>query len=85
MAASNHRAASGARLGRAKGTTDSGSTFGSPPADRTVPDREQIARLAYQFWEERGRPEDSPEVDWFRAEQQLLLKRRSAAAGQETS
>ncbi len=30
---------------------------------------EFVAKLAYQFWEERGRPCGSPEVDWFRAEQ----------------
>jgi hypothetical protein len=30
-----------------------------------------IAKLAYQFWLERGSPEGSPEADWFRAE--LLL------------
>jgi len=31
----------------------------------------QIEKLAYQFWEERGRPLDSPEEDWFRAEREL--------------
>ena len=30
-----------------------------------------IARVAYKLWEERGRPEGSPEVDWFEAERQL--------------
>jgi hypothetical protein len=30
---------------------------------------EFVAKLAYQYWEERGRPFGSPEVDWFRAEQ----------------
>lgn len=29
---------------------------------------EFVAKLAYSFWEERGRPYGSPEVDWFRAE-----------------
>jgi hypothetical protein len=29
---------------------------------------EFVAKLAYQLWEERGRPLGSPEVDWFRAE-----------------
>ena len=29
---------------------------------------EFVAKLAYQLWEERGRPFGSPEVDWFRAE-----------------
>ena len=31
----------------------------------------QIEKLAYQFWEERGRPSGSSEEDWFRAEQEL--------------
>ncbi len=30
---------------------------------------EFVAKLAYKFWEERGRPLGSPEVDWFAAEQ----------------
>ena len=32
---------------------------------------ERIRDLAYRFWEERGRPEGSPELDWYRAEQEL--------------
>ena len=28
----------------------------------------EIAMLAYQYWEQRGRPIGSPEVDWYRAE-----------------
>ncbi|HTZ57943.1 MAG TPA: DUF2934 domain-containing protein [Acidobacteriaceae bacterium] len=35
------------------------------------PTREEIARLAEKFWMERGQPEGSPELDWFRAEQEL--------------
>ena len=31
----------------------------------------QIALLAYQYWEERGRPLGSPEVDWFRATEEM--------------
>jgi hypothetical protein len=31
----------------------------------------EITQLAHQLWIERGCPEGSPEVDWFRAEQQL--------------
>ncbi len=30
-----------------------------------------VERLAYQLWEERGRPLSSPDQDWFRAEQVL--------------
>ena len=33
---------------------------------------EDIARLAYVLWEQRGCPEGSPEEDWLRAEQLLL-------------
>lgn len=29
---------------------------------------ELTAKLAYQLWEQRGRPFGSPEVDWFAAE-----------------
>ena len=32
---------------------------------------EVIRELAYEFWEERGRPIGSPEVDWYKAEQRL--------------
>ena len=37
-----------------------------PPATH-----EDIAKLAYHLWEERGAPIGSPEVDWERAEQEL--------------
>jgi hypothetical protein len=29
---------------------------------------EFVAKVAYKFWEERGRPFGSPNVDWFAAE-----------------
>ena len=32
---------------------------------------EDIARLAYSYWEARGRQGGSPEADWLRAEQEL--------------
>ena len=35
------------------------------------PSQQDIERLAYRYWEERGRPFGSPEVDWFRAENDL--------------
>ncbi len=37
-------------------------------------DHLRIERLAYQYWQERGRPVGSPLEDWFRAEAQLQLK-----------
>lgn len=32
---------------------------------------EDISRLAYALWEERGRPIGSPDEDWFQAKAQL--------------
>jgi hypothetical protein len=31
----------------------------------------EIATLAHELWQARGRPEGSPEVDWFAAVEQL--------------
>jgi hypothetical protein len=41
------------------------------PAPIAAPDNNQIAALAYSFWEARGYQGGSPEADWLRAEQQL--------------
>ena len=30
-----------------------------------------IAQLAYHYWEQRGRPFGSPEVDWLPAEREI--------------
>ncbi len=35
------------------------------------PDCDEIARLAYSYWEARGAEGSSPEDDWFRAEREL--------------
>ncbi len=42
-------------------------------------DQQEIAQLAYHLWMERGRPEGSPEEDWFHA-QDLVRAGRSAVA-----
>jgi hypothetical protein len=34
-------------------------------------EHEDVAKLAYRFWEDRGRPMGSPEVDWYRAEREV--------------
>jgi Protein of unknown function (DUF2934) len=41
--------------------------------DRNTSDRHsaEIEKLAYRFWEERGRPFGSPEEDWFKAEREF--------------
>ena len=31
----------------------------------------EIEKLAYRFWEERGRPFGSPEQDWLKAEREF--------------
>lgn len=38
--------------------------------------QEVTAKLAYQLWEQRGRPFGSPEVDWFAAEKALASGER---------
>jgi len=35
---------------------------------------EEIARLAYELWERRGRTLGSPEVDWYAAESALRAR-----------
>ncbi|MFN3324917.1 MAG: DUF2934 domain-containing protein [Bryobacteraceae bacterium] len=37
---------------------------------------EEIARLAYSYWEARGYTGGSPEEDWYRAERELRLQIR---------
>jgi hypothetical protein len=38
---------------------------------KTTPSHEEQSQLAYRFWQERGCPLGSPEVDWQRAEEEL--------------
>ena len=40
---------------------------------------DEIALLAYSYWEARGCPYGSPEEDWLRAEQDLQRKVAAAA------
>ncbi len=42
-----------------------------------APDHEEIARLAYRLYEERGSQDGSPDEDWYRAEEQLRHRRHS--------
>jgi hypothetical protein len=41
------------------------------------PSQQDIAKLAYALWEERGMPEGSAEEDWIEAERQLRGERPS--------
>jgi|SRR5689334_21934822 hypothetical protein len=51
------------------------------PSTVTEPSQEEIAALAFSYWEARGCQGGSQEEDWLRAEQQLRarLSRTSAA------
>jgi hypothetical protein len=49
----------------------SGPGFTSPANIPASPAHEQIAALAYSYWEARGRQGGSPEEDWLRAEREL--------------
>lgn len=48
---------------------------GTPTANEVIGTDEsthdRIARLAYSYWEARGRPNGSPEADWFRAAEEI--------------
>jgi Protein of unknown function (DUF2934) len=44
----------------------------NPPATESYsPSFDEIAQLAYSYWESRGYHGGSPEEDWLRAEQEL--------------
>lgn len=54
-------------------TKESNVTGGAPqsqPSGNSM--QEDIARLAYALWQERGCPNGSPEFDWFEAEKNLV-------------
>ena len=44
-----------------------------PPADSQF--TEQLAKLAYVLWEERGCPHGSPDADWYQAEREMTEKK----------
>ena len=46
----------------------------------SVLDHEQMAQLAYFYWQARGCPVGSPEEDWFKAEAALRKPAARAAA-----
>lgn len=44
-------------------------------------EHEELSRAAYRFWEERGCPHGSPEIDWQRAEEEAAQKGGRGPAG----
>ncbi len=49
-------------------------------AASSTPKREEIARLAYSYWQARGCPLSSPEEDWLRAEAELQTQAAGSSA-----
>lgn len=46
-------------------------------AEQNAADPEEVRRLAYRYWEQRGCPVGTPEEDWVRAEAELQDTRRT--------
>ncbi len=65
---------------RAAGSEAAAGTNGAPPQAQPAIPHEEIERLAYSYWLERGGQGGSPEDDWFRAEQELRRRRALASA-----
>jgi len=51
-----------------------GSTIEDAKEGAISPTHEEIARLAFSYWEGRGCQGGSPWEDWFRAEEELKRK-----------
>ena len=49
--------------------------YSGPVTLPALPSHEEIARLAYAYWEARGRAHGFDEQDWHQAERELLRKR----------
>ncbi len=69
------RAAAGTKKTAAKKTDDVAMVDGSATSAKVadyVPTHEEIAVLARQYWERRGRAHGDHVQDWLRAEQDLM-------------
>jgi hypothetical protein len=42
-----------------------------------TPTEEAVRQKAYDLWEGRGRPEGTPEIDWFAAQDYLAMAKAS--------
>ncbi|HWB85864.1 MAG TPA: DUF2934 domain-containing protein [Bryobacteraceae bacterium] len=64
-------------------TAETSQAIAAPVAQATIvsaPSQEEIARLAYLYWEERGCQGGSSEEDWLRAERELRSRATVATA-----
>lgn len=58
----------------------------TPPAlVETQPDRTEVARVAYSYWERRGYQGGSPQDDWLRAERELRERNPLSAKAQASA
>ena len=68
----------------AKMKTNPGTESVNTTQEREYPvsavDHEELARLAYSYWQDRGCPIGSPEEDWYRAENELRKPIAATAA-----
>ncbi|HUP03262.1 MAG TPA: DUF2934 domain-containing protein, partial [Bryobacteraceae bacterium] len=62
------------------GLADLAAAVAQNPAPAPAPAPEEIANLAYFYWEARGCQGGSPEEDWLRAEQELRARLDAALA-----
>jgi hypothetical protein len=46
----------------------------APQPEALSSTEEEIRQLAYQYWEERGRPDGAGEEDWLRAEEEIARR-----------
>jgi len=79
--AAPRRQAATPRAKRSVKTTEVSTSLDTIALAGSEPSQEEIAALAFSYWEARGCQGGSPEEDWLRAEQQLRsgLSRTSAA------
>jgi hypothetical protein len=50
----------------------------TPFKQKGEPSDDDIIRLAYEFWQERGSPDGSPEIDWQKAEETFRARNATA-------
>jgi hypothetical protein len=73
------------RSAKTKGTPDVAPLRDGAPAPPLEIAYEEIARLAYSYWEARGSEEGSADEDWARAEEELRRRAAPPAASRASA
>ncbi len=68
-----------AKRARARKSVKTATDMAVKPNGSPQPDPEEVARLAYSYWKDRGQEGGTPDEDWFRAEAELKNERAMAA------